>query len=100
MIAAQERDQTQDRAATAVEIAENTSAVSVALPRQMMWKLLGAPHPMEAHRLESKSIWSRGRAGDAKEGVESFLEKRQPSYPNRVSSDMPEFFPWWDDEEF
>ncbi len=79
---------------TAAEIAENTSAISVALSRQMMWKLLGASHPMEAHRLDSKAIYSLGRSPDAREGVESFLEKRPARFLGRVSQDLPSFFPW------
>lgn len=80
--------------ATAAEIADNTSAISVALSRQMMWKLLGASHPMEAHRLDSKAIYALGRGADAREGVESFLEKRRARFPGRVSQDLPDFYPW------
>ena len=80
--------------ALAREIADNTSPVSVALARRMMLDMLDASHPMEAHRLESRLMVARGRAGDAKEGVTSFLEKRAPIYPDKVSSDMPQPYPW------
>ena len=53
------------------------------------------PHPMDAHRIDSRAIYRRARSGDAKEGIASFLEKRAPIYPDRVSTDMPDFFPWW-----
>ena len=82
------------------EIADNTSAVSVTLIRQMLWKMLGADHPMEAHKIDSRGIYFAGKAADAKEGVESFLEKRTAKFPLKVSQDMPEFYPWWDDREF
>lgn len=84
----------------ALEIAANTSAVSVALTRQMMWRMLGAEHPMEAHRLDSRGVHHLGQSDDAREGVSSFLEKRAPVFPNRVSRDMPDFFPWWTPPEF
>lgn len=74
-----------------------SAPVSVALTRQMMWRMLGAAHPMEAHRLDSRAIWSRGAGGDAKEGVVSFLEKRAAQYPDKVSTDMPHFSPWMDE---
>ena len=86
--------------ALAREIADNTAPVSVALTRQMMWRGLGYRHPMEAHRIDSRAILSRGRSGDAREGVTSFLEKRAPAYPDRVSDDMPDFFPWWEEEGY
>jgi enoyl-CoA hydratase/carnithine racemase len=81
--------------ALAREIADNTAPVSVALTRQMLWRMLGADHPMEAHKLDSRAIYARGRQGDAREGVLSFLEKRPASYPDKVSANMPDFFPWW-----
>jgi enoyl-CoA hydratase/carnithine racemase len=86
--------------ALAREIADNTAPVSVALTRQMLWRMAGAAHPMEAHRVDSRAIYSRGRAGDAKEGVMSFLEKRAADYPDRVSADMPDFFPWWEEQRY
>ncbi|MBY0562825.1 MAG: crotonase/enoyl-CoA hydratase family protein [Hyphomonadaceae bacterium] len=80
--------------ALAREIADNTAPVSVALARRMMLEMLDASHPMEAHQLESRLMVARGRSGDAKEGVTSFLEKRTPVYPDKVSTDMPQPFPW------
>ena len=82
------------------EIAENTSAVSVALMRQMMWRMLGADHPMAAHRVDSRGISMLGRLPDAAEGVTSFLEKRPPDFKMKVSEDLPGFFPWWDEPRF
>ncbi len=86
--------------ALALEIAENTAPVSVALTRQMLWRMAGAASPWDAHRLDSRAIYARGRAGDAKEGVVSFLEKRAPVYPDKVSTDMPDFYPWWEAESY
>ena len=82
------------------EIADNTAPVSVALNRQMMWKMLGADHPMAAHRLDSRFIQARRLSPDAREGVASFMEKRPPRFPMRVSDDMPDGFPWWEGPAF
>lgn len=81
--------------ALAREIADNTSAVSVAMTRAMLWHNPSLSHPMEAHRVDSRAIYTLSRGGDAAEGIASFLEKRSPRYPGRVSSDMPAFYPWW-----
>ncbi len=86
--------------AIAKEIVENTAPVSVALIRQMMWKMLGADHPMEAHKIDSRGIYSRGASADVKEGVVSFLEKRPPKFTNTVSKDMPSYFPWWKERKY
>lgn len=82
------------------EIVDNTAPVSIALTRQMMWRMLGAAHPMEAHKIDSRAVYARGQGPDAREGVMSFLEKRVPVYPQKVSEDMPEFFPWWEEQSF
>lgn len=89
-------------AATALarEIADNTAPVSVALTRAMLWRLPSAPHPMYAHRIDSRAIYTRSRSGDAAEGIASFLEKRAATYPDRVASDMPGFYPWWDEPDY
>jgi enoyl-CoA hydratase/carnithine racemase len=84
----------------AAEIAENTSPVSVALSRQMMWRMLTVDHPMQAHRVDSRGINSRGASEDAREGVVSFLEKRAPAFPLKVSTDLPDIFPNWEEPEF
>lgn len=81
--------------ALAREIADNAAPVSVALTRQMMWRMAGADHPMQAHRIDSRAIAARSSSPDAAEGVASFMEKRAPAFPDRVSRDMPGFFPWW-----
>ena len=82
------------------EIADNTAPVSVALSRQMLWRMMGASHPMDAHAVESRGISARGRSADSKEGVTSFLEKRAAVYPDRVSDGLPDIFPNWEDPEF
>ncbi len=81
--------------ALAHEIAAGSAPVSIALTRQMLWRGLGMQHPMDAHRIDSRAVYVRGRGADAREGVTSFLEKRPPVFPERVSRDMPDFFPWW-----
>jgi len=82
------------------EIADNTSAVSVALARQLLWRMLGADHPMEAHKVDSKCIHWAGRQADAREGVTAFLEKRPARFTLRPSRDMPGFYPWWPERGF
>jgi len=79
------------------EIADSTAPVSIALTRQMMWRMSGADHPMRAHQIDSRAIAARSVSGDATEGVASFLEKRAPVFPDSVSGQMPGFFPWWDE---
>jgi enoyl-CoA hydratase/carnithine racemase len=86
--------------AIAAEIAENTSPVSVALTRQMLWRMLGAAHPMEAHRVDSRGIKERGRSADSREGVLSFLEKRPPNFPVKVSDGLPDIFPSYERPKF
>ena len=86
--------------AIAKEIVDNTAPVSVALTRQMLWRLLGADHPMEAHRVDSRGIASRGASADAREGVTSFLEKRLAVFPVLVSDGLPDIFPGWEQPKF
>ncbi len=86
--------------ALAREIADNTSQVSVALIRQMLWRMAGADHPMEAHKVDSRGIFARGSSADVKEGVASFLEKRPAKFPDKVSKDMPKYFPWWQERKY
>src|SRR5258706_1743275 len=86
--------------ALAREIADNTAPVSVAITRQMIWRMAGAAHPMEAHKADSRGIQTRGASADAREGVTSFLEKRTPNYPNKVSSDLPDIWPQYPRREF
>ena len=86
--------------ALAREIADNTSQVSVALIRQMLWRMAGADHPMEAHKIDSRGIFARGSSADVKEGVASFLEKRPAKFPDKVSKDMPPYFPWWQERKY
>ena len=86
--------------ALAREIADNTSGVSVALSRQMLWRMLGADHPMQAHRVDSRAIQLRGRSADAHEGVTSFLEKRPAQFSDSVAASLPDVFPEWQDPQF
>jgi enoyl-CoA hydratase/carnithine racemase len=82
------------------EIADNTAPVSVALGRRMLWTMLGASHPMLAHRADSRAMFSRGQSADAREGVTAFLEKRAAAFPDRVSDGLPEVFPGWESPQF
>lgn len=86
--------------ALAREVADNTSGISVALMRQMQWRMLGADHPMEAHKIDSRLMVQTGAADDAREGVAAFLEKRPARFPGRVSKDMPAAFPWWQPRKY
>jgi enoyl-CoA hydratase/carnithine racemase len=86
--------------ALAEEIASTTSAVSVTLTRAMLWHMLGEPHPMSAHRVDSAFIDALGRGSDVREGVTSFLEKRLPEFPGRVPADLPAGYPWWEEPAF
>lgn len=86
--------------ALAREIAEKAAPVSIALIRQMMWRMLGADDPMEAHKIESRGIYDRGRSVDVKEGITAFLEKRPAVFKGKVSADMPDYFPWWTEREY
>lgn len=86
--------------ALAMEIADNTAPVSVALARQMLWRMLGADHPMEAHKVDSRGIFHMGASPDVAEGIAAFKEKRAPKFGMRVSRDMPPFYPWWEERTF
>ena len=86
--------------ALAREIADNTAPVSVALTRQLLWRMLGAEHPMIAHRADSRGIQARGGSADTREGVEAFLEKRPPRFPDTVSGDLPDLWPQWSAPDF
>jgi enoyl-CoA hydratase/carnithine racemase len=86
--------------ALACEIADNAAPVSVALARQMMWRMLGAEHPMIAHRADSRGLFMRGQAEDVREGIAAFLEKRPADFPERVSDGLPDVMPGWTAPEF
>jgi enoyl-CoA hydratase/carnithine racemase len=86
--------------ALADEIAANSAPVSVALTRRLLWRMLGARHPMEAHRADSRAILSRGASDDAREGVTSFLDKRDAVFTDRVSDGLPDVFEGWEEPEF
>jgi len=82
------------------EIVKHAAPVSVALARRMLWTMLGADHPMAAHRADSRAMLSRGASADAREGVTSFLEKRDPDFTDRVSDGLPELFPGCEEPAF
>jgi len=82
------------------EIVDHTAPVSVALTRQLMWRMMAADHPMAAHRADSLAIQLRGASADAREGINAFLEKRPADYPNTVSQDIPDIFRGWKEPEF
>jgi enoyl-CoA hydratase/carnithine racemase len=84
----------------AKEIRDNTSSISTVLSRQMLWRMLGANHPMEAHKIESRSLHYMFQSADLQEGVASFLEKRSPKFPMKPSRDLPDFYPWWKDRSY
>ncbi|MBW1837179.1 MAG: crotonase/enoyl-CoA hydratase family protein [Deltaproteobacteria bacterium] len=84
----------------AQEIAQSTSAIAIPLNRQLVWRMLGADHPMEAHRIESKCIYALGMKSDAKEAVEAFHARRPPEFSLKPGSDMPDFYPWWPEKPF
>ena len=86
--------------ALAREIVDNTAPVSCALMRQMIWRMMGADHPMEAHKIDSRGIYTRGQSADVREGVTAFLEKRPAKFPNTVTKDMPRYFPWWEARKY
>ena len=86
--------------ALAAEIADNAAPVSVAVARRLMWTMLGASHPMEAHRADSRAMFARGQSEDAREGIAAFLEKRDAEFPDRVSAGLPDFLPEWQEPEF
>ncbi len=92
------KDLINDAKKIAQELIEKSAPISIAITRQMLWRSFGLAEPYEAHVIESKAIDSRGASDDAKEGVNSFLEKRPAKFKNLISSDMPDFFPWWEDK--
>jgi enoyl-CoA hydratase/carnithine racemase len=84
----------------AQEFVDNASAVSIAMVRHMMWRMMSAPHPVDAHEVDTAGIAALGKSNDAREGISAFLEKRKPSFTDRVTEHMPKFFPWWKDRPF
>ena len=84
----------------ATQLTQQSSSVSIGLTRQMMWKMLGAEHPMSAHKIDSRGVYYLGQSLDAQEGVKSFLEKREADFKNQISADLPSFFPWWEKQTF
>jgi enoyl-CoA hydratase/carnithine racemase len=86
--------------ALAKEFVANSSAVSMTLTRHMLWRMLGASHPLEAHEVDTAAINALGKSDDAREGISAFLEKRAPNFRDRVTQHLPKFFPWWKDRSF
>lgn len=86
--------------ALAQEFIDNASAVSIAMTRHMMWRMLSAPHPIDAHEVDTAALAALGKSADAREGITAFLEKRKADFRDRVSKNMPAFFPWWKDRLF
>jgi enoyl-CoA hydratase/carnithine racemase len=86
--------------ALAKEFVDNSSAVSMTLTRHMMWRMLGASHPLDAHEVDTAGMSALGQSNDAKEGISAFLEKRTPNFKDRITQHLPKFFPWWKDREF
>jgi enoyl-CoA hydratase/carnithine racemase len=86
--------------ALARKLTESSSAVSIAVARKMMWRMLGADHPMAAHKVDSRGILERGRSEDVKEGINSFFEKRAPQFPDKVSDGLGTIFSDWDDPTY
>jgi enoyl-CoA hydratase/carnithine racemase len=84
----------------AQEFVDHSSAVSIALVRQMMWRMLSAPHPIDAHEIDTAALAALGKSNDAREGITAFLEKRKANFTDRVSRDIPSFVPWWQDRAF
>ena len=82
------------------ELTAHSAPVSVALTRRMLWQMLGAAHPMDAHRIDSRAVWLSGGSADAKEGVMSFLEKREPVFSGRVTDAWPRVADWFDDPAY
>lgn len=86
--------------ALARRLTESSSPVSIAVARKMMWRMLGADHPMEAHKVDSRGILERGRSDDVKEGINSFFEKRAPQFPDKVSDGLGTIFADWEDPTY
>jgi len=86
--------------ALAQEFIDNASSVSIAMTRHMLWRMLSAAHPIDAHEVDTAGIAALGKSDDAREGITAFLEKRKPNFKDRVSENMPSFFPWWKDRAF